>query len=116
MENARKNLQLSELLRKELAQIILREIEFPQNSLTAIINVKTKPDFSCADVFISVTPEEKEDKILKLLQRKSGRLRYLLNNRLARQSVPQLRFRLKKEDTSPEENLEEIFNQLAQNQ
>lgn len=116
MESLKKNLQLNELLRKELAQIILREIEFPQNSLATIINVKTKQDFSRADVFISVTPENKEGQILKLLQKNAGRLRHFLNKRLSRYQTPRFRFALKKGDTPPEEDTEEIFNQLIQNQ
>lgn len=108
---SRRNLQVDELIRKELANIVLRKIEFPYDCLATIINVKSSPDFAKADVFISVTPLENENKILKLLQKSSGYLQHLLNKKLAMRVVPRINFQIKKEESVPEE-IDELFRQL----
>lgn len=108
---SRRNLQVDELIRKELANIVLREIEFPHGCLVTIINVKSSPDFTEADIFISVIPPESENKILKLLWKKSGYLQHLLNRKLAMRIVPRINFQIKKEESTLEE-IDELFRQL----
>lgn len=111
-----RNLKIDELIKKELARIILKELEFPQDCLLTIINVKTGADLKKADVFISVIPSQKENRILRLLKRKQKYFQYLLTKRLAMRSIPTINFQLKeKENTNKENQLEELFRQISNN-
>ena len=80
-------LRLNELIKKELGQIILKEMEFSENVLVTITRVETSQDLEAAKVFISVFPEKLALVTLKVLQAKIYNLQQILNRKLLMRSA-----------------------------
>ena len=108
----RKRIQrVNELIKRELSEILLREVEFPINILVTVTRVETSPNLIESRVFISVLPEEKADKVLQILNRLIYFLQQKINKRLTMRPVPQIKFILEKE-TAKAGQVEEILEEL----
>lgn len=103
--------KLNSLIRGELASIIKREIDFPDNVLVTITQCQTSADVRFAKVKISVIPKEKSFSILKILERKIFYLQQILNKRLHLRYVPKIKFEIDKSEELIE-RIEEISRRL----
>ena len=104
-------LRINELIQKELGQIILREIEFPKNTLVTITRVETSPDLSQVKVYISCLPENQSDRVLWVLKRQGYHIQHKLNKRLETKIIPRIRF-VKELKTMQAGKVEEILEKL----
>ena len=104
-------LQINELIQKELGQIILREIEFPKNTLVTITRVETSPDLSQTKVYVSCLPDNQADRMLQVLKRQSYHIQHKLNKRLETKIIPRIRF-VKELKTMQAGRVEEILEKL----
>ena len=104
-------LQVNELIQKELGQIILREIEFPKNTLVTITRVETSPDLSQAKVYISCLPENRGDRILQVLKRQGYHIQHKLNKRLETKIIPRIKF-VKELKTVQAGRIEQILDKI----
>ena len=84
--------QVSELIRQEMAQIFLREMEFPRECLVTITKVETSEDFEHARIWVSVLPATFAHKVISLLDKDIYHLQKLLNRKLVMHFVPKVRF------------------------
>src|SRR5262249_55510113 len=86
--------KVGEMIKRDLAEILQREMRDPRLALVSVTDVDVARDFTVAKVFISVigTPQEKAD-ALKALQGAAGFLRGQLGRMLDLRSVPTLVFR-----------------------
>lgn len=84
--------QINELIRHELATLMLAEVEFPKGCLVTILRVEVSKDLRHAKVFVSVMPSYLIPKALEKLRREVGHLQYLLNQRLSLKPLPRIRF------------------------
>ena len=84
--------RVNQLIKKELSQIILREIEFPAGVLVTITRVESASNLIQAKVFISVIPEEKILEVLQILNYQIYELQQKINKRLKMRPVPRLKF------------------------
>jgi ribosome-binding factor A len=82
------------MIKRELAEILQKEMRDPRLSLVSVTDVDVARDFTVAKVFISVIgePQEKAD-ALKALQGAAGFLRGQLGRVLDLRTVPALMFR-----------------------
>jgi ribosome-binding factor A len=82
------------MIKRELSEVILREMRDPRLGLVSITDVDVARDFSIAKVFISVigSPKEKAD-ALKALQGAAGFLRGHLGRAMDIKTIPVLSFR-----------------------
>ena len=103
--------RINQLIKKELSQIILREIEFPQGVLVTITRVETSPNLIESNVWISVLPEEKLKIILEILNKNIYFLQQKLNKRLTMRPIPRIKF-LEERKTSEASRIEEILEEL----
>ena len=103
--------RVNALIKEELGQIILREIEFPKDTLVTITRAETKPNLSESAVFISALPEENEKKVLDILERSIYFLQQKINNRLRMRPIPKIRF-LGEKKTGEAGRIEKILEQL----
>jgi len=103
--------KVNELIKRELSQIILREMNFPRDVLVTIIKVATSSDLSLASIYISVIPSEKTKKIVHDLKKNIYNLQQLLNKRLRMRPIPKIRF-LEERGTSEAEKIEQIFEKI----
>jgi ribosome-binding factor A len=111
--------QINEVIRQELNQIILREIEFNLNTIVTIIRVDSDPELKITKIFLRVFPENKEKKSLKTLNKRTPLLQALLNKKIYLRYVPIIKFFIdtkgKKEETR-EEKIEKLFEEIEKTQ
>ncbi len=100
-----RHLQIDELIRKELANIFLKEVDFPKGCLVTITRVKTSKDIKDARVFISVLPGMFIGKVLSLIRNRSRHFVYLLKKRLSIKYVPDLHFVIEENSGTSEETV-----------
>ncbi|MEK7653622.1 MAG: 30S ribosome-binding factor RbfA [Patescibacteria group bacterium] len=84
--------KVDELIKRELGQIIAKEIEFPLNTLATITRVETLPDLKQAKVFISVFPVSEQQRVIRILSGKANELVRLLNKKVILRIIPKLNF------------------------
>jgi len=85
-------LRINELIKREINQIILREIEFPANTLVTITRVETNANLAETRVYISCLPETQISKALQILKMNIYHIQQLLNQGLSIRIVPRIRF------------------------
>ena len=103
--------QVNQLIKEELSQIILKEIDFSRDILVTITRVETTKDLISAKVFISVMPEEKSSLVFATLNHQIYFLQQKLNKRLKMRPIPKIEFREEK-TTVEAAKIEEILAKL----
>src|ERR1041384_2312299 len=93
---SRRTEMLGSTIQRELAQIIMRELNDPRlRGFPSITRVKVSPDLSVADVFVTVmgTPGHQEA-ALNALKHSAGMMRSKLTKLLSLRQSPYLKFHL----------------------
>ena len=91
---SRRTLQVGELLREELTDIIRREVKDPRLGFWSITRVEVPPDLRSARVYVSVLGSDEERAgTLKALSSAAGFIRHHLKPRLRMRQIPDLEFR-----------------------
>jgi len=103
--------RVNQLIKKELSQILLREVDFPKDLLVTITRVETLNDLSEARVFISVMPESQAKRILAILNRQIYQLQQKINKRLRMRPIPKIIF-CEEKTTVEAGRIEEILEEL----
>lgn len=103
--------RVNSLIKKELGQIILREVDFPEGTMVTLTRVETTSNLIEAKVYISVLPEEKEKKALDILNKSIYDLQKLLDKKLRMRPVPKIRF-VKETKTAEAAKIEGILEGL----
>jgi len=103
--------RINQLIKKEIAQIILKEIDFAPEILATVTRVETTQDLLDANVFVSVFPENSFVKTIDFLKKKSGFLQREINKSLRMKPLPRLHL-LPEKATSKAGRIEEILEQL----
>ena len=107
--------KVNSLLKHEIAQIIQREVYFPDGALVTLTHVEATPNLIEAKVFISVLPEDKIDKVLETLGREVFDIQQKINKKENMRPVPKIRF-VKDEIISKAGRIEEILGQLKKDE
>jgi len=81
--------QLNELLHRELAEAINKELEFPEVFIT-VTYVSCMPDLQYAKVIVSVLPDKMAGTALKKLKAASGRIVSSITKKTRLRKVPRL--------------------------
>ena len=85
--------RVSELIRKELGELILRELEFPGAIMTILeVDVTKKLDY--ARVHCSVIPSAKSDEVIKILHSRQRELQNKLLRKINIRPMPELQFEI----------------------
>jgi len=111
MATSRRVEKIDELIKRELGQIILRELELPRDVLLTIISVETTSNLIESRVFISVMPEGKEKEVLKILGWNIWELQQILNKKLRIRPVPKIIF-LPEKQLKEAIKVEKIFQKI----
>lgn len=93
-----RNERVSNLIKKELSQLFLREMDFA-GSLVTITDVVVTKKLDSAKVMVSVLPSEKADGVLSYLNRRQPHLQRELLRKISIKPMPELLFRI---DHGPE--------------
>ncbi|MFH1401430.1 MAG: 30S ribosome-binding factor RbfA [Parcubacteria group bacterium] len=103
--------RINQLIKKEISQLILKEIDFEPEILVTITRVETAEDLLDANIFVSVFPENNFLKTIDFLKRKTGFLQGKINKFLRMRPLPRLHF-LPEKATAKASRIEEILEQL----
>jgi len=79
-------------IRRELAQLIQKEIKDPEIGFISLSDVEVTRDLSHAKVYITVFETEKAEATVAALRRAAGYLRHRLGQEMRMRSVPELHF------------------------
>jgi ribosome-binding factor A len=87
--------RVNELLKRELGEIIRREISVSEYGLIAVNDVQTAPDLHTAQVFVGVLgrPEQRQ-RALEILAEQRKHIQSILARSVVLKFTPQLRFTL----------------------
>ena len=106
--------QVNELFKKELGSIILKEIEFPKDTLVTITRVQTSSNLIQAKIYISVIPESQISKVLQILNNQIFNLQQIINKRLKMRPIPKIKF-IEEKETRKAEKIEKLLEEIKDN-
>jgi ribosome-binding factor A len=105
--------QVNELIRQELSQLLLVEIEFPRDCLVTVTKVEVSKDLGYAKVWFSVLPTLYTKKVLTKLTSNIGHLQFLLNKKLTIKPLPRLSFFIDDTEAKATE-IEKLLDQIKE--
>jgi ribosome-binding factor A len=103
--------RVDSLIKHELNNIILKEIDIFPGILLTITRVETSSSLFEAKVYISVMPEDKYEEIESLLNRHIFALQQLLNKKLKMRPVPKIIFK-KETKTAEAGRIEKLLTEI----
>jgi len=103
--------RVNALIKRELSQLILKELDFPLDILVTLTRVETTSDLRDTNVWISIIPDEKNKKIIEILDKNIYFLQQKLNKRLKMRLLPKIKF-LEEKKTKEASRVEEILEKL----
>ena len=104
-------IKINELMKRELGQIILREVEMPEKAVVTLTRVVASGNLQQAKVYISVVPDEKAREVLKVLGQNVFAIQQVLNRKLKMRPVPKILWVLEKA-TAEAQRIEELLDQI----
>lgn len=102
--------QVNQLLKQEISQSLLREIDF-DGVLVTITEVDASDDLRQAKVKISVMPTEESEQVLRILEKNIYHLQQILNKKLTMKIVPKIRFVIDQTEVKAQ-RIEEILEKM----
>ena len=113
MASSQRIQKVNELLKRELGKIILKELEFPRDTLITITNVESSSDLREAKIWISVIPGNQISLALQVLKKNIYDLQKKLDKRLKMRPVPRIEF-LKESKSEEAQKIEEILDKIQE--
>ena len=103
--------KINQLIKKELSNIIIKEIEFPGDVWVTLTRIESSVDLRQSRAYVSVMPEDKTKIILKILDSQIYNLQQKLNKRLNMRPIPKIYF-VEERETANAGKIEEILEGL----
>ena len=91
--------RVGDLIREEVADIIMYRLKDPRIGFVTVTGVDMSPDMKNARVYVSILKEEDRELTLEILNSSKSFIRSLLSKRLRMKFIPTVEFRF---DTSIE--------------
>jgi ribosome-binding factor A len=105
--------RINSLIMKELGQIILKELTFPDGVLSTITRVETSSNKIESKVYVSVFPEKMEEVVFHILKSNLYFLQKALDKRLRMRPVPKLRI-IPETETIEADKVERILEEIKE--
>jgi ribosome-binding factor A len=106
--------KVNELIKREVGNLISREIEFPENTLATITRVETSSNLIQSKIYISVIPENQIIKVVQILNQRVFDIQKEIDKRLRMRPVPKIIFAEEKE-TEKADKVEELLEKIKNN-
>jgi ribosome-binding factor A len=103
--------RVNQLIKKELSQIILREVEFPPDVLVTLTRVETSTNIIESKVYVSCLPDSQRARALGILKSAVWQLQQILNKRLRMRPIPKIIF-MEEKETFVAGGIEEVLESL----
>jgi ribosome-binding factor A len=104
-------LKINELLKRELSQLLLKEVEFPEDVFVTITRVETSVDLREAIVSISTMPSSEAGRVRQILNCCVYDLQQEINKKLRMRPIPKIIFREEKK-VSQAARIEELLEKI----
>lgn len=85
--------RVSDLIREEIADIIMNKIKDPRLGFVTVTGVDITEDLKIANVYISVLKEEEKETTFEIINSAKGLIRSELGKRVRMKFLPSLTFR-----------------------
>ena len=105
--------RVNQLLQKEIAEILLQELDLPDGVLVTVTRVDASGNLQEAKVYISVMPEAKNEEVMLALEREIFGIQQALNKRLKMRPVPRIRWAMETK-TSEAQRIEELLEKTRE--
>lgn len=92
MHPYKRAVRVNDLLREEIALIVMRRIKDPRVGFLTVTGVEVTEDLKIARVFISVLDRAHSEETLSVLNSASGFIRSELSKKVKMKFIPQLEF------------------------
>ncbi len=86
--------RVSDLLREEIADIVMNRLKDPRVGFVTVTGVKITEDLKLASVYVSVMKPEEREATLEILTSAKGFIRSELSKRVRMKFIPTLTFRI----------------------
>jgi len=86
--------KVNELIKQEVGKIILSEMNFSTDVMVTVMRAEVSKDLRYADVFISVLPFEKKEKVKEALEENIYFIQKILNKKLFMKPLPRIKFKI----------------------
>ena len=86
--------RVSDLIREEIADIIMNKVKDPRLGFVTVTGAKITEDLKIATVYISILKEEEKETTLEMLNSAKGFIRSELAKRVRMKFIPSLTFRI----------------------
>jgi ribosome-binding factor A len=86
--------RVSDLIREEIADIIMNKVKDPRLGFVTVTGAKITEDLKIATIYLSILKEEEKEKTLEMLNSAKGFIRAELAKRLKMKFIPSLTFRI----------------------
>lgn len=107
-------LSVNQLIKRELNNILLRELDFSKDTLITLTRVETSSNLIQSKVYVSVMPEKNHEKVLVFLNKEIFNIQQSLNKRLRMRPTPKIIF-VKEKEVQKAEKVEEILERITKN-
>lgn len=91
-EESSRGRKIADLIQRELAVLIQREIKDPRIGMVTINEATVSRDLAFADVYFTVLPAKEPEAVEEILNQAGGFLRTQLSKVLSTRTTPRLRF------------------------
>ncbi len=115
MEMLYRTKRLSKEIRKDISDIIQKEVKDPRVKGTIITDVELSNDLRIAKVYISVFEQERWTEVINGLNKSKGFIRKQLSRRIHVKSVPELRFH-RDNSVNYGMHMDEVINRVLGNE
>ncbi|HXX57841.1 MAG TPA: 30S ribosome-binding factor RbfA [Thermodesulfovibrionales bacterium] len=86
--------RVSDLLREEIADIIMRKVKDPRLGFVTVTGVDITDDLKIAKVFVSILNEEEKETTMTILNAAKSYIRSEVAKRVRMKFIPSLEFRI----------------------
>ena len=105
--------QVNELIKQELNDLLVSELEFPKGCLVTITAVETSKDLRHAKIWVSVLPGYLLKKALDKLNSNAGHLQFLLNKKWSLKPLPRIKFEVDRTEAAASE-IDELLDRIKE--
>lgn len=116
MASESRAIRVAEVVKAEIAQLMIKGVKDPRVGFVSIMGVKMSPDLRYANVYVSLYGAEREKKSSLIgLRHSAGWIRRELGRRLKLRLTPEVRFF---EDTTLDDvfHLDEVLKDIAESE
>ncbi|MGE5893454.1 MAG: 30S ribosome-binding factor RbfA [bacterium] len=92
MHPYKRSTRVNDLLREEIALILMRRIKDPRIGFVTVTAVEVTDDLKIARVYLSVLQKKDREETISILNAAKGFVRSELSKRIKMKSIPQLEF------------------------